>query len=230
MTFPKTVIRRAAVEDIEPLARVVADTLMVQPTAAWLVPHAAERAGVLLSYARLLLTRGLNEGQVVTTGDQAAVSVWYSRLEPPAPAAPWVYDLQRNLGSHAPRFALLHAYVDAVVPHSPHYYLAHFAARTGQCGAAHALLSSYHRELDAEGLPAYAEVSGACPRESLIARLGYEPRSPVLLEPGGPALWRMWRPSSGDRGPDGLPCRVRAHRFAMPMRRCVVPAALPRSP
>ncbi|MEU5914847.1 N-acetyltransferase [Micromonospora sp. NPDC047527] len=227
MTFPKTVIRRAAVEDIDPLSRVVADTLMAQPTAAWLVPDAAERTGVLLGYARLLLMRGLNEGQVVATNDQAAVSVWYSRLEPPAPAASWVYDLQRILGSHAPRFALLHAYADAVVPHTPHHYLAHFGARTGQCGAAHAVLSSYHRELE---LPAYAEVSGACPRESMIARLGYEPRSPVLLEPGGPVLWRMWWTSSGDRGPDGLPCRVRAHRFAMPVCRRVVPAASPRSP
>ncbi|KAB1116858.1 N-acetyltransferase [Micromonospora aurantiaca] len=229
MTPPETVSRRATSKDIDALSEVVADTLMAQPTAAWLVPDAAECPGVLLRYARLLLTRGLEEGQVATTDDHAAVAVWYSRLEPPAPAAVWVYDLQRLLGSHAARFALLHAYVDAVLPHTPHHYLAHLAARPGQSGAARALLDSYHRRLDAEGLPAYAEASGARPRESVFARLGYEPRSPVLLEPGGPALWRMWRPAPGDRRSDALPCRMRAHRSAMPLRRRAVPAS-PRFP
>ncbi|PSK65008.1 hypothetical protein B0E53_03046 [Micromonospora sp. MH33] len=226
MTSPERVVRCAGIEDVDALSALVADMLMAQPTAAWLVSDEAERFGVLLTYARLLLRRGLSEGQVVTTEDQAAVAVWYSRLEPPAPAASWVYDLQRLLGPYGPRFALMHAYVDAVLPHTPHHYLAHLAARPGQSGAARAVLASYHRRLDAEGLPAYAEVSCARPRESVVARLGYEPRSPVLLEPGGPALWRMWRPTPGDRRPDGLPCRVRAHRFAMPLR----PRALPTSP
>ncbi|WP_431945539.1 N-acetyltransferase [Micromonospora marina] len=229
MTFQEPVIRRAGTEDIDALSEVVADALMAQPTAAWLVPDVAVRAGVLHRYARLVLTRGLDEGQVDTTHDRTAVGVWYSRLEPPVPAASWVNDLQRFLGPHASRFALLHAYVDAVVPHTPHHYLAHFAARRGQSGAVRAVLAGYHRRLDAEGLPAYAEVSGARPRESVVARLGYEPRSPVLLEPGGPALWRMWRPAPGDRRPDGLSCRVRADRSAMPLRRRAVPAS-PRSP
>lgn len=229
MTFPETVIRRAAVKDIDALSEVVADTLMAQPTAAWLVPDVAKRSGVLRRYARLVLTRGFDEGQVDTTHNHAAVAVWYSRMEPPVPAASWVYDLKRILGPHAPRFALLHAYVDAVLPHTPHHYLAHIAARPAQSGAARAVLAGYHRRLDAEGLPAYAEVSGTRPRESVVARLGYEPRSPVLLEPGGPALWRMWRPASGDRRPNGLPCRVPAQRSAMPLRRRVV-AASPRSP
>ncbi|ADL49634.1 MULTISPECIES: hypothetical protein [Micromonospora] len=224
-----TAVRSATSEDVEALSGVVMDALLAQPTAAWLVPDAGQRSGVLRRYARLVLTRGLDEGQVAATDDHSAVAVWYSRLEPPVPAAWWVYDLQRILGSHAPRFALLHAYVDAVLPHTPHHYLAHLAAGPGQSGAAGALLASYHRRLDAEGLPAYAEVSGARPRDSVFARLGYEPRSPVLLEPGGPALWRMWRPAPGDRRSDGLPCRVRAHRSAMPLRRRAVPAS-PRSP
>ncbi|MEU1813352.1 N-acetyltransferase [Micromonospora aurantiaca (nom. illeg.)] len=229
MTPPETVVRDATSKDIDALSEIIAGGLMAQPTAAWMVPDAAERRDVLLRYARLVLTRGLDEGQVDTTHDHSAVAVWYSRLEPPVSAASWVYDLQRFLGPHASRFALLHAYVDAVVPHTPHHYLAHFAARRGQSGAVRAVLAGYHRRLDAEGLPAYAEVSGARPRESVVARLGYEPRSPVLLEPGGPALWRMWRPAPGDRRPDGLPCRLRAQRSAMPLRRRAVPAS-PRSP
>ncbi|WP_240638321.1 GPP34 family phosphoprotein [Micromonospora aurantiaca] len=193
------------------------------------VPDAAECPVVLRRYAQLVLARGVNEGQVDMTDDYAAVAVWYSRSESPAPAASWVYYLQRLLGSHATRFALLHAYVNAALPHTPHHYLAHLAARPGQSGAARGLLASYHHRLDAEGLPASTEVSGARPRESLVARLGYEPRSPVLLEPGGSALERMWRPASGGRRSDLLPSRVRAHRSAMPLRRRALPAS-PRSP
>ncbi|MEU9508573.1 N-acetyltransferase [Micromonospora sp. NPDC048170] len=230
MRLTETVVRRATGEEITPLTTVVADALMVQPVGAWLVPDAAERPAVLRRYAHLVLARGLAHGQVDTTDDHAAVTVWYPRSEPPPPAATWMYDLHRRLGPHASRFALLHAYVDAVLPYTPHHHLAHVAVRPGQDRALQALLASYHRTLDAEGLPAYAELSSAHPREGVFARLGYAPRSPVLLAPGGPALWRMWRPRPGTRVPGGLPRRVRLHRSATPLRGPVAPAAPPRSP
>ncbi|MEU4594677.1 GPP34 family phosphoprotein [Micromonospora aurantiaca (nom. illeg.)] len=66
------------------------------------VPDATERPVVLRRHAQLVLARGVDEGQVNMTDDYAAVAVWYSRLESPAPAASWVYYLQRLLGSHAP--------------------------------------------------------------------------------------------------------------------------------
>jgi hypothetical protein len=230
MKLMEAAVRRATGDDIPALSTVMADALLDRPVAAWLVPDVAERPVLLHRYAHLVLTHGFEHGQVDTTDDRAAVTVWYSRLEPPAPAAAWMYDLHRLLGPHAPRFALLHAYVDAVLPHTPHHHLAHVAARPGQSGAARALLVSHHRRLDAEGLPAYTEVSSTRPREDLSAWLGYEPRSPILLEPGGPELWRMWRPQPGEQQPGGLPRRVRLHRSATPFRGRVASAAAPRSP
>ncbi|MFJ8689639.1 N-acetyltransferase [Micromonospora wenchangensis] len=219
---------RASVGDLGVLSPLVAESLSAGPVGGWLVPDATERPEVLGRYARLLVSWGLEHGQVDTTGDRSVVAVWLRRPEVPVPSAAWMYDLHQALGPHASRLALWHAYLDAVVPHVPHAYLAHLAARPGCDDTARALLTAHHRVLDAEGLPAYAEVSGGRPRESLLAALGYEPRSPILLEPGGPALWRMWRPGPG-RSCGGLPPRARLRRGMTPLRGRLVPAP-PRSP
>ncbi|WP_307826239.1 N-acetyltransferase [Micromonospora humida] len=224
------VVRRASAADLDALSVLVAEALSVGAVGGWLVPDAADRPLVLRGYARLLMSWGLEHGQVDTTGDRSAVAVWLRRPEVPVPAAAWMYDLHQALGPHASRLALWHAYLDAVVPHVPHAYLAHLAARPGRDDTVRALLAARHRVFDAEGLPAYAEVSGGRPRESLLAALGYEPRSPILLEPDGPALWRMWRPGPGSgRSCGGLPPRARLRRGVTPLRGRLVPAP-PRSP
>ncbi|WKU03931.1 N-acetyltransferase [Micromonospora sp. HUAS LYJ1] len=216
--------------DRDVLSPLVAESLSAGPVGGWLVPDVTERPEVLGRYARLLVSWGLEHGEVGTTGDRSVVAVWHRRLEVPVSSAAWMYDLHRVLGRHASRFALWHAYVDAVVPQVPHAYLAHLAARPGGDEAARALLTAHHRVLDGEGLPAYAEVSGGRPREGLLAGLGYEPRSPILLEPDGPALWRMWRPGpDSGRACGGLPPRVRLRRGVTPVRGRLVPVP-PRSP
>ncbi|MFG1954572.1 N-acetyltransferase [Micromonospora sp. NPDC048830] len=230
MKLMDTDVRRATGEDVAALSAVIADALAVGRLGAWLVPDVAERPGIVRRYAQFALRRGLAHGQVDTTDDRSAVTVWYPRLEPAAPAAAWMYDLHSLLGPHAARFALLHAYVDAVLPHTPHHYLAHAAFRPGQGEAGRALLASHHRVLEADGLPSYAEVCSDHPRDGLLARLGYQPRSPILLEPGGPALWRMWRPPSGSGQPGELPCRVPLHRTATPLRGRIISATPPRFP
>ncbi|MEW2385585.1 N-acetyltransferase [Micromonospora sp. NPDC047707] len=221
------IVRPASGEDTAALVPVVAEALTTGGLGVWLVPDAADRGEVLRRYARFVLERGLAHGRVDTTDDRCAVAVWYARLRPPPPSSVWCYDLHRLLGPYAPRAALLHAYVDAVPPDTPHHYLALFATRPGREAAASELLAGYHRVLDVDGLPAYAEVASDRPREGVFARLGYEPRSPILLKPGGPVLWRMVRRPAGERL-GGLPRRVRLYRCATPFRGRVIPA--PRSP
>lgn len=209
MKLMDTVVRSATGGDIDVPAPLIASALAAGRLGAWLVPDVADRADVLYRYAEFVLARGLVHGRVDTTDDRSAVAVWYSRPEPSPPSVAWMYDLRRLLGPHVGRFSLLHACVDAVLPHVPHHYLAHVVVPFGWAEAGRALLASYHRVVEAAGLPSYAEVCSDRPRNGLLARLGYEPRSPILLEPGGPALWRMWRPPLGDGRPGGLPRRVR---------------------
>ncbi|MBM7086911.1 N-acetyltransferase [Micromonospora sp. MMS20-R2-29] len=204
--------------------------LSAGPVGAWLVPAVTDRPQVLRRYARLAVSWGLAHGRADTTVDRSAVAVWFRRGEVPVPSAVWMYDLHRVLGPHAPRFALWHAYLDAVVPHVPHAYLAHLATRPGQDDTARALLAAQHRVWDAEGLPAYAECPGGRPRDGVLAGCGYAPRSPILLEPGGPALWRMWRPAlDGGRSCGGLSPRVRLRRGVTLSRGRLIPVP-PHSP
>ncbi|WP_328366560.1 N-acetyltransferase [Micromonospora zamorensis] len=235
MSLMETAVRRATDEDVDALSSVMADALMARPLGVWLVPDVVNRAVVMRRYARLVLLQGLEHGRVDTTDDRAAVAVWYARMEPPPPAAPWMYDLHRLLGRHAARFALLHACVDGLRPHRPHHQLAHVGVRPGHGDAAQALLATHHQTLDFAGLPSCAEHSSDRPGDGLLAEVGYRPRSPVLLAPGGPALWRMWRPQPCDEQPcgsagGGLPRRVRLDRTATPFLGRLLPAAPPRSP
>ncbi|MEU7779152.1 N-acetyltransferase [Micromonospora parva] len=235
MSLMETAVRRATGEDVDALSSVMAEALMAQPVGVWLVPDVANQAVVLRRWARLVLLRGLERGRIDTTDDLVAVAVWYARLEPPPPAAAWVYDLHRLLGPYAARFALLHACVDGLRPHRPHHQLAHVAVRPGHGDAAQALLAAHHQTLDLAGLPSCAEYCGDRPGDGLLARVGYQPRSPVLLAPGGPALWRMWRPQPCDEQPcgsagGGLPRRVRLDRTVTPFLGRVIPAAPSRSP
>ncbi|MBO4161439.1 N-acetyltransferase [Micromonospora sp. MMS20-R2-23] len=217
-------VRQASGVDLDVLSVLVAEAFSASPVGVWLAPDATDRPLVLGRYARLLVSWGLEHGQVDTTGDGSVVAVWHRRPEVPVPSAAWMYDLHRVLGPHASRFALWHAYLDAVVPHVPHAHLAHLAARPGHDDTARALLTAHHQVLDTEGLPAYAQLPGGRPRESLLAGLGYEPRSPILLEPDGPALWRMWRPSPGNgRSCGGLPPRARLRRGITPLRGRLLP-------
>ncbi|MFG3423246.1 N-acetyltransferase [Micromonospora sp. NPDC048063] len=213
-------VRRAGSGDARVLAAVLTDALVDGTVAAWLVPDPARRRSVLLRYFLFVLLHGLEHGQVDTTDNLSAVAVWYPRISPS----------RSSVELFGARFGLLRACANGVLPHTPHHYLAHLAARPGQDGASRALLSSYHRVLDSEGLPAYSEISSDQPRDSVLAQLGYQPRSPVLLEPGGPVLWRMWRSQPDGAQLGGLPRRVRLRRIATPFLGGVMPAASPRSP
>ncbi|WP_208635191.1 N-acetyltransferase [Micromonospora chalcea] len=210
LQVPDEAVFCATGDDVPVLAALLAHNLSAGSLGTWLVPDAAVRDRALRRYAEFVLMYAVQHGRVDTTEDRAAVAVWFSRLEPPPAGAGWGCELRRLLGPFAARFVVLHA----VVPRTPHHYLAQFAARPGEGAAARALLASCHRVVDAEGLPAYTQVWGSEPRESLFGRLGYLPRSPMLLGSGGPVLWRMYRPRRGGERRDGLPRRVRLHRAA----------------
>ncbi|MGW0505754.1 N-acetyltransferase [Micromonospora sp. NPDC003241] len=204
-------VRRATAADLPALTGLLTADLASGRLAAWLVPDPVRRRALLAAYARFVVAHGLAHGQVETSGDRAAVAVWYPRLGPPAPASAAPFGLHRALGRDAGRFVLLHAHTDAVHPHRPHHRLAHLA---GDEHAGQVLLAARHRLIDPHALPSYADIVTDRPRTGLLARLGYAPRTPVRLDGGGPVLWRLWRAALD---PDSvLPRRVRVHRVPVP--------------
>ncbi|WP_254876788.1 N-acetyltransferase [Verrucosispora sp. NA02020] len=226
-------VRPAHHGDSAALAALLAGQLHRQRLGAWLVPDPTARPTMLHSYARLIVAHALTHGRVDTTDDHTAVAIWHTRPETSTAG----HDTLPLLpGGRHGRFALLHTYTATVHPGTPHHHLAHLAVRPDQHGqaAGHALLTHHHRHTDPQALGAYADVSTHRPRDHLLARAGYLPRTPILLAPGGPVLWRMWRPPHPARHPRScaaeLPRRVRLHRAATPFHSTVLTTATPRSP
>ncbi|AXO37827.1 GNAT family N-acetyltransferase [Micromonospora sp. B006] len=209
MTVPSTgvSIRRATPADIDPLVSVLVDAFFDGPVADWLVPDHDDRRAVYRRYFTLVLRHGLTHGHVDTTTDRSAVAIWYARPVPP-PAAPPEHQaaVEAATGPYAPKFTLLEAMFDVFHPREPHHYLAYVAVSPDEqsSGVGTALLDSYHRRLDALGLPAYLEASNMRNRR-LYLRLGYRAGPPLILPISGPTIWRMWRGPAGAAGTAAFP-------------------------
>ncbi|MEU8370059.1 N-acetyltransferase [Micromonospora tulbaghiae] len=206
-------VQPATVVQADALVTVIASSLLRSAVARWLVPDTGARASLLRSYSRLLFEAGMRSGQVHTAARGAAVSIWYERRKFHATGGVSADELRRLLGRFADRFVSLHTCIEATIPQAPHAYLSVLGALPERNDAALALLRHRQQLLDAVGQPAYTAVCTAEPRETVFTPLGYVPRSPTLLAPGGPVLWRMWRPASSARA-DVLPRRARLHHVS----------------
>ncbi|MEV6814472.1 GNAT family N-acetyltransferase [Micromonospora sp. NPDC051296] len=188
-------VRPATRTDAGPLIAVLAEAFHEGPLADWLIPDPDDRRTVYYRYFRDALQHGLQHGEVYTTGDQSAVTIWYPRLEPaPADTRQRLETLERIAGPYAPKFVLLEEMFDAAHPDQPHHYLAYAAvdpARQNR-GVGAAMLTHHHRRLDQLGLPAYLEASNMRNRR-LYLRHDYTAGLTIVLPSGGPTIWRMWR-------------------------------------
>ncbi|MEU8333432.1 GNAT family N-acetyltransferase [Micromonospora sp. NPDC048839] len=199
-------VRRATPSDAQPLVSVLAEAFFVGPVADWLIPDHRDRRLAYHRYFELVLDHGLAHGHVDTYADLSAVAIWYPRLTPPEPgSAEHQEALERATGAYAPKFALLEAMFEAYHPHDAHHYLAYVAVDPKQQrrGLGTRLLSGYHQQLDALGMPAYLEATNNRNRR-LYQRLGYLPGPSMHLPTAGPEIWRMWRAPRGATVPDAF--------------------------
>ncbi|MDG4796926.1 GNAT family N-acetyltransferase [Micromonospora sp. WMMD1082] len=206
-------IRPAAEADAAPLIAVLAEAFHAGPLAEWLIPDPGDRRAVYYRYFADAFYQGLARGQVYTTGDQAAVTIWYPRLAPaPTDSHRRVEELEGIAGAYAPKFVLLEEMFDAFHPDEPHHYLAYAAVdpRRQNRGIGTALLTDYHRRLDELGLPAYLEASNLHNRR-IYLRHDYTAGPTIVLPTAGPPIWRMWRgaPTTNDGRTPFPPTRPR---------------------
>jgi GNAT superfamily N-acetyltransferase len=171
-------LRRATVDDIAPLASVLADAFNDDPVFERLLPNQRTRSQGLRRYFRIELRAvGLARGHVWTTDDLAgaAISTGPGMWRMP-PRALFLHGpgFSRAFGLRVPRAATLLARVESRHVRGPHHYFAAIGVapqRQGQ-GLGRTLMAPTLELCDRARLPAYLEASSER-NAALYERLGF---------------------------------------------------------
>jgi GNAT superfamily N-acetyltransferase len=192
-------LRSAVSEDLDEVAKVLADAFADYPWTRWTVDsrnHAERIEGL----QRLVLERvGLPFGRVWVACVGArieAASIWTdSRTPPPEHAWSGMADEQRALeGDRHEAACAAEAAAAHLRPTSPHLYLGAVGtrARSQRLGLGTAVLAPTLAEADDDGVAAFLETSSE-DNLRFYGRLGFEVVGHVQLA-GGPPVWAMLRP------------------------------------
>ena len=184
------------------LAALMAAAFDQDPVSAWLFPDAPSREGTQRRFFALFLDMAFEAGEVYTTESGHGVTLWLS-VDPAdegdeVAAAVFGERMERALGPHADRFAVLGALMDAAHPsHEEHQYMPFIAVAPPHqgTGIGTRLLADRLALLDSTGTASYLEAS--CPRnQNLYERLGFRKiGAPIDLPGGSQQLIPMWRPA-----------------------------------
>jgi GNAT superfamily N-acetyltransferase len=192
---PPPEIRLADRYDAEAVAELIAVAFGPLAVARWLIDDDHSRARLFPGHFRIFVDHALTHGVIHTTTDRRAAALWLPATAPPP--ADYQARLAATCGPYLGRFQALDAAFDAHHPAAAHHHLALLAVHPARqdTGLGSALLAHHHRQLDAEGTPAYLEASSPRSRQ-LYLRHGYHdlPDAPFYLPEDGPPMWPMWRP------------------------------------
>lgn len=192
--------RRASVDDIGRLSRLLAAAFLSDPVMEYIARTGPKRAPALERFFFWLLhTRAVPLGEVWMTESAGAVAVWLPPGVPPTPGG-FLEQLRllplfiRMCGfSRLSRGQAMGEAMEKHHPHERHYYLAFIAVapRLQGLGLGAALLESNLKRIDAAGEPAYLENSN--PKNTkLYTRAGFVARQNIAPH-GAPPLIAMWR-------------------------------------
>ncbi|MBO3737538.1 GNAT family N-acetyltransferase [Actinoplanes flavus] len=199
-TQPQPAICTAPSADPRTISELLAEAFLHGDLADWLIPHLDTRARICPRYFALHVEHAITHGQIDMTTDAAAVSIWYPIAGEPLPELPdYSQRLAEAVGRFRPRVAALDQAMNDHQPYGqPHFYLAFLAVHPNRQrrGDGSALLCHRHDQLDGTRTEAYLGATGPRNRR-LYARHGYLPQ-PAFHLPGGPRLYPMRRPSTGE--------------------------------
>jgi GNAT superfamily N-acetyltransferase len=189
-------MRKATVEDVQHLKRVLAEAFFDDPVFGWLMPEDSRRRARLRRYFGIDLRHyTLPHGRVWTTGDLAGAALTL-------PPGRWRVPPRTTLlhgsafGIHLPRAARMGAAMEwrhARELHDPHYYVRDIGVHPDMQGKGlgSALMRPTLDRCDREGVPAYIEASSER-SAALYERLGFQHVKELRIG-GSPPLWLMIR-------------------------------------
>lgn len=203
-------IRRARPADLPVVAAALSEAFLQGDLAPWLVNPIEDRERIYPPYFTMLARHALDHGHVEITDDEIAVALWYDSEQAHIKIPDYTAQLAQITAPYTARFVALDDAMDRHHPQQPHHhYLAFLAVHPVRHGRGYGsrLLQHHHQQLDASGVPAYLEATGARNR-ALYARHGYVTQLAYALSRTGPLLFPMWRtprtpaPASPAAGPE----------------------------
>ena len=188
-------VRRAAPEDFDPLAEVLARAFYDDPVTAWFYPDAVRRMRHSRRFFRIRMRQLAADGFVFTNAERSGAALW-------APPGRWREDLRESLRMLPMLPALLPRIVSSTRavreierrhPSGPHFYLSVLGTDPTQQGGGvgSALLTFMLDHCDETDTAAYLESSKER-NVAFYARHGFVVKERIEL-PEGPPLWLMWR-------------------------------------
>jgi predicted GNAT family N-acyltransferase len=197
-------VLRAEVDDLDEVARVLAEAFSDYPWTRWTV-DAREHQERIEGLQRLALERvGFPHGQVWTVsvaGTIEAAAIWMDSRSP-VPERAWT-DMaveQRILeGDRHEESRAAEAAIAELRPERPHLYLGAVGTRTRsrRRGLGTAVLEPTLAAADHEEIPAVLETSSLS-NLAFYGQLGFEVVHEVQIE-GGPPVWAMLREPRGPK-------------------------------
>jgi len=193
-----TAMRRATLEDVPSLARMLARAFFDDPVAMWSCRPDALRPGLLERFQATRLRQLLAHEEVWTTSELSSAALWAPperwKTTPREDIAIARCTLHLRLLARAPMVAAGLINMERKHPHRPpHWYLGILGtdpAAQGQ-GLGSAVLTPVLQQCDTDGIGAYLESS----KERNIdfyARHGFRVTWELRM-PRGPRMWAMWR-------------------------------------
>jgi GNAT superfamily N-acetyltransferase len=187
--------RIATEDDLEPVARLLADAFEDDPLWGWAFPRKQD----LESWWRFNVRSAFRFPWVRVLGDFAAAAIWIPPGESELTEAeePEVEPLVRELaGPRAPEILDLLERFERSHPKDlpPHYYLSLLGTDPARRGFGHgmSLLEENLARIDAEAMPAYLESSNSA-NDPRYERRGFRRIGEFERPDGGATIATMWR-------------------------------------
>jgi len=189
-------VRPATIEEVEPLAQVLARAFREDPFQRWIFPRERARARGSRRTFALALRSEIEHGTVLTTDELQGVAIWRD----PQFGLP---SLRETLGAGLELLPLVRARSPLVFagfqrllrnrPSAPHWYLSILGTdpEHQRSGVGAALLLPMLERCDQRGTTAYLEASRA-ENVPYYERFGFVAAGEFRM-PAGPPLWRMLR-------------------------------------